>query len=325
MKQFLVPAALICAAFRTHVLALDFYVVPSSGAVSSDASSSQNIFHDLASAQKTVREVTVGMREDITVHIADGLYQLNSLLNFTSADSGQNGHTVNWKATGSNAILSGGVEVTNWKLVNASTNLYAATVPKGLKSRNLYVDGWASNYARRMIERTDFQYTNTSMVWTSSEYDWLMTTPGIAGAEVRFISSFTDRYAPIEAVGDRELIMAQYSWTNNIIGYDTIPDPNADFGVWVQNALPLLAEGGEYYLDSDAGTVYYMPLAGQNMTTAQTHLGVLEALVAIGGTYDEPAHDLTFEGLNFVSQHTKLCSCSWLLIDVATYYMAEAR
>lgn len=176
-----------------------------------------------------------------------------------------------------------------------------------------------------MIERTDFQYTNTSMVWTSSEYDWLMTTPGIAGAEVRFISSFTDRYAPIEAVGDRELIMAQYSWTNNIIGYDTIPDPNADFGVWVQNALPLLAEGGEYYLDSDAGTVYYMPLAGQNMTTAQTHLGVLEALVAIGGTYDEPAHDLTFEGLNFVSQHTKLCSCSWLLIDVATYYMAEAR
>jgi hypothetical protein len=308
MMQFLVPAALVCAAFSTQVLALDFYVVPSSGAVSSDASPSQNTFHDLASAQKAVHKVTAGMREDITVHIADGLYQLNSPLNFTSADSGQNGQTVNWKATGSNAILSGGIEVTNWKLANASTNLYAAKVPRGLKSRNLYVDGWASNYARRMIKRTDFQYTNTSMVWTSSEYDWLMTTPGIAGAEIRFISSFTDRYAPIEAVGVRELIMTQYSWTNNIIGYDTIPDPNADFGVWVQNALPLLAEGGEYYLDSDAGTVYYMPLAGQNMATVQTHLGLLEALVAIGGTYAEPAHDLAFEGLNFVSQHSKLCS-----------------
>lgn len=307
MKQFLAPVAVVCAAFSTQVLALDFYVVPSSGAVGSDASSSKNTFHDLASAQKAVRKVTAAMKEDITVHIADGLYQLNNPLNFTSADSGQNGHIVKWKATGSDAILSGGIEVTNWKLVNSSTNLYSAKVPKGLKSRNLYVDGWASNYARRMVKRTDFQYTNTSMSWTSPEYDWLMTTPGIAGAEIRFISSFTDRYAPIEAVGDRELIMTQNSWRNNIIGYDTIPKPNAEFGVWVQNALPLLAEGGEYYLDSDAGTVYYMPLAGQNMATVKTYLGLLEALVAIGGTYDEPVHDLAFEGLNFVSQHLNVC------------------
>lgn len=325
MKQFLASAALVCAAFSTQVLALDFYVVPSSGTLSSDASPSQNTFHDLASAQKAVRKVTAGMREDITVHIADGLYQLNAPLNFNSADSGQNGHTVNWKTTGSNAVLSGGIEITNWKLVNASTNLYAATVPKGLKSRNLYVDGWASNYARRMIKRTDFQYTNTSMTWTSPEYDWLMTTPGIAGAEVRFISSFTDRYAPIDTVGDRELIMTQYSWANNIIGYDTIPGPFAEFGVWVQNALPLLAEGGEYYLDSDAGTIYYIPLVGQNMATVQAHLGLLEALVTIGGTYDEPVHDLAFEGLNFVSEHLKLCSLKLVLITVATYHMAEAK
>jgi hypothetical protein len=312
MKQFSVSAALACAAFSTQILALDFHVVPSSGAVSSDvASSSQNTFHDLASAQKAVRKATAGMREDITVHIADGLYQLKSPLNFTSVDSGQNGHTVTWKATGSNAVLSGGIQVTNWKLVNASTNLYAAKVPKGLKSRNLYVDGWAANYARRMIKRTDFKYTNTSMVWTSSEYDWLMTIPGIAGAEVRFINSFTDRYAPIEAVGNRELIMTQLSWTNNIIGYDTIPAPNADFGVWVQNALPLLAEGGQYYLDSDAGMIYYMPLAGQNMAKVDAHLGLLEALVAVGGTYGQPAHDLVFEGLNFVSQHSLNSVHAW--------------
>lgn len=76
--------------------------------------------------------------------------------------------------------------------------------------------------------------------------------------------------------------------------------PNADFGVWVQNAHALLIEGGEFYLDSAAGVVYYMPLAGQDMTTVQSYLGILEALVVIGGSYDAPAHNIAFTGFDYV-------------------------
>ena len=204
--------------------------------------------------------------------------------------------------TDANAIISGGTKVEGWILVNETTGIYSAQVPKGLRSRNLYVNGWAANYARRMIHRKDFEYSNFSMTWNSSGYDWLMTTPGISNAEVRAINSFTDRYAPIESVGDRELVMKQFSWKNNIIGYDTIPVPNADFGLWVQNALGLLQEGGQHYLDSDEGIVYYMPLAGEDKTKVETFLGRLEALITIGGTYDDPAHDIAFLGMNFVSK-----------------------
>ncbi|KAH8799146.1 hypothetical protein F5884DRAFT_135714 [Xylogone sp. PMI_703] len=301
MRHLVHSVGLTCAVFSTCGSTLDFYVSSPPSAASADGLSLRT-FSNLEDVQAAVRNAIPNMKENITVHVADGLYILDVPLNFSSADSGRNGYSVNWKATGTNAIISGGTKVTGWKLANATTNVYSANVPKGLRSRNLYVNGWAANYARRLIQRKDFQYTNTSMVWTSPQYDWLMTTPGISNAEVRAISSFTDRYAPIAAVGDRELIMKQESWANNIIGYDTIPQPNADFGVWVQNALALLNEGGQYYLDSVAGVVYYKPLAGENMSTAETYLGRLEALVVVGGTYDQPAHDISFEGLNF--QHT---------------------
>lgn len=300
MVRFLQLVALGCTTFSVVSHALDLFVSPSSNS-SGDGRSPHSPFSNLADAQAAVRKVVRQMTENITIHIADGLYILDAPLNFTSADSGQNGHTVIWQATGKDATVSGGVRVTDWKLVIGSSNIYSAKVTKGLLSRNLFVNGWAANYARRIIQRGDFQFTNTSVDWTSPEYDWLMTTPGIENAEIRAINSFTDRYAPIQSVGNRSLIMKQNSWANNIIGYDTIPQPNADFGMYVQNALALLSEGGEHYLDSDAGIVYYVPLANESMDTVETFLGRLEALFVVGGTYDSPAHDISFVGLNFVS------------------------
>ncbi len=152
-----------------------------------------------------------------------------------------------------------------------------------------------------MITRKDFNYTGTGMAWSSASYDWLLTTPGIENAEVRFLNSFTDRYAPIQAVGDRQLIMKQTSWTNQIWGWDTVNKPYGDFGVWVQNALALLTEGGEFYLDSEGGKVYYKPLDGEEMEHIEAYLAVQEVLLVLGGTYDEPVHDISFQGISFVS------------------------
>lgn len=95
--------------------------------------------------------------------------------------------------------------------------------------------------------------------------------------------------------------MVQNAWANNLIGYDTVNKNNADFGVWVQNALGLLTEGGEFFLDSNAGRVYYKPLNGENMATVDAYLGIQECLIAVGNTYSDPAHDIVFSGLNFVS------------------------
>lgn len=278
-------------------LATDFYLSPD-GSDSNAGTSASQAFKTVTKAKEAVRaQLGKSLTEDVNVHIAAGIYTLTGPLNFTSADSGKDGHKVNWLGE-KGSIVSGGLKVTGWTAGN--NGIYSASVPAGTQSRNLFVGGKAANYARRKIaNRKDFSYTTTSMKWNSGTYDWLMNTKGIAGAEVRFISSFTDRYAPIVSVGNRELVMKQNSWSNQIIGWDTVSNPFADFGVWVQNSLALLTEGGQFFLDSQAGKVYYKPLGGEDLSRLDTYLGVQEVLISISGSYDDLAHDINFEGLTF--------------------------
>jgi hypothetical protein len=292
-KLFLVGAALC----NLLTLAADVYVSPA-GSDSNAGTSATAAFQTIPKAQQAVRSQLAGtLSGNITVHLGAGTYTLSAPLKFTADDSGKNGFSVNWVGPG--AVISGGLKVANWTA--AFSGVFAASVPVGVRSRNLYVNGQASNYARRMINRKDFSYTSTSMKWTSGSYDWLTSTPGIANAEVRFINSFADRYAPIKSTGNRELVMEQNTWFNQNWGYDTVSKPNADFGVWVQNALGLLTDGGQFYLDSGAGKVYYKPFADQKMDSVEAYLGVLETLVVFGGTYANPVHNLSFQSVSFVS------------------------
>jgi hypothetical protein len=302
MKFLLLPVAFHIAL----VFGADYYV--STTGSDNNNGGSKSPFQTLGKAQQAVRTFISGsMNEDVTVHLADGVYRVTSPLVFTTADSGTNGHTVYWKADGTDATISGGIKVTGW--TQGNNGVYSASVPAGTKSRNLYVGGKASNYARKKIaNRKDFTYTQTGMTWTNGQYDWLQTTAGIAGAEIRFINSFTDRYSPIQSVSNRQLLMVQNAWKNNLIGYDTVNKNNADFGVWVQNALALLTEGGQFYLDSSAGRVYYKPLNGENMATIDAYLGVQECLIAVGNTYSNPSRDISFSGLKFVCSFIS----SWL-------------
>jgi hypothetical protein len=281
----------------SHAAAADVYV-STTGSDTNDGLSKAKAVATLTKAQQAVRGQISSMKANITVYIDPGTYELVAPLVLNAQDSGKNGFAVNW--VGSGAVISGGRKLTGW--IAGTNGVYSATVPQGTKSRNLYVNGQASNYARRKIaNRKDLSFTASSIKWPSGNYDWITSTSGIEQAEVRFINSFTDRYAPIQGKGNKELVMKQDSWFNNNWGYDHVAKPNADFGVWVQNALGLLTEGGQFYLDSNAGKVYYKPLAGENMATADAHLGVLETLVTVGGTYDAPAHDITFQGVSFVS------------------------
>lgn len=290
--------ASILAAQALLAAATDIYVSVD-GSDTNTGDSEDNPFRTLSKAQKTVRGLTEdALLDDVNVHIAPGKYVLSAPLQFHALDSGNNGFAVNW--IGSNATISGGLEVKGWTV--GDDGVYSAEVPNNTQSRNLFVGGQAANYARRMInDRTAFTFTENGMSWSDPAYDWLMTTDGIDNAEVRFINSFTDRYAPIEAVRDRELIMKQHSWANQLIGYDMVSDPHDDFGVWVQNSRALLTEGGEFFLDSEVGKVYYMPLEGEDMDVVDAYLGIQETLLSIGGTYDDPSHHISFHGLEFVS------------------------
>ncbi|WP_327003820.1 RICIN domain-containing protein [Dactylosporangium sp. NBC_01737] len=254
----------------------------------------------LTQAQANVRTIVPSMTGDVVVQLAGGTYQLSTPLTFTAADSGTNGNTVVWQAAaGTRPIISGGQKVTGWTLADSAQNVWRANVGTGFDSRQLYVDGRIATRARTQVNRGDFTVTTTGLTFTNGALSYLNNLANKSRVEVESVNSFTDRYVPVQTISNNTLTMQQPAWNNNNWGYDTLARPFRAGPMYLVNAREFLDAAGEWYLDTAAGALYYKPLSGQNMATADVQLPRLESLLRVGGTYASPAHHLSFAGLQF--------------------------
>ncbi|MEU0029712.1 right-handed parallel beta-helix repeat-containing protein [Streptomyces sp. NPDC006335] len=260
----------------------------------------------LTQAKTTVRAINHSMKADITVELADGVHRLSAPLTFTSADSGTGGHTVTWKAAPfAHPVISGAKKVTGWTVQDSTKNIWKASVGKGIDTRQLFVDGLLATRARTAVPRSSLTPTTTGYTFTSSSLSNLNSLADPGRVEVEGADSFTNRYSPVAGISNNVITMEQPAWNNNTFGYDTITSPYQDTAFSLENAYEFLDTAGEWNLDPTTGTLYYKPLPGQTMSSADVELPRLESLLDIGGTYAKPAHDLAFSGIQF--SHT-----SWL-------------
>ncbi|QFU89875.1 RICIN domain-containing protein [Amycolatopsis sp. YIM 10] len=251
-------------------------------------------------AQAAVRALTGSMSGDIVVELADGVYRLSAPLRFTAADSGNNGHRVEWRAAPSaRPVLTGARAVTGWSVADAGKNIWRANVGAGIDSRQLYVDGAIATRARTQVNRSTFTFTNAGMTFSDPALGYLNNLTGQNRVEVESVNSFTDRYSPVQSISGNVITMQQPAWNNNTFGYDTLTAPHRAGPFYLANAYEFLDSPGEWYLNPGSGALYYRPLAGQDMNNISVELPVLQSLVNVGGTYDAPAHDLTFSGITF--------------------------
>ena len=102
-------------------------------------------------------------------------------------------------------------------------------------------------------------------------------------------------------VAGNELVMRQPAWDNNLWGYDTIEKPfHPELShLYLTNALELISQPGQWYLDSSQGKLYLRPPDGVDINNADVELPRLDVLVSISGTVDEPVHDLSFRSIRF--------------------------
>ncbi|MBB5866777.1 hypothetical protein F4553_000156 [Allocatelliglobosispora scoriae] len=246
------------------------------------------------------------MTGDIVVQVAAGTYSLGSPLTFTQADSGANGYTVYWQAaTGTRPIISGGQRVTGWTVADSAQNIWRASASGAFDTRQLYVNGRIATRARTQVNRADFTATTTGLTFTNGSLSYLNNLANENRIELESVNSFTDRYVPVQSINNNVIAMEQPAWSNNTWGYDTLNRPFHSGPMYLVNAREFLDAAGEWYLDTAAGVLYYKPLSGENMTTADIELPRLESLLRVGGTYSAPAHHIAFSGLQF--SHT-----SWL-------------
>ncbi|WP_241827056.1 RICIN domain-containing protein [Streptomyces graminilatus] len=257
----------------------------------------------LTQAKTSVEAINGNMSGDIVVQLAGGTYRLSSPLSLTSADSGTNGHIVSWQAApGQSPVISGGQQVTGWTLQNAGSNIYSASVPAGVDSRQLYVDGAPAPRSAMTISRNDVAFTSTGMTIQNPNLNWIAGLPQLNRMELESQNSFTDRFSPVQGISGTTITMQQPAWKNNNWGYDTIANPFAGGGLQLENAYAFLNTAGQWYLDPTAGTLFYKAPAGWNPAVHDVELPKLTSLLNISGSYSNPVRNLAFQGISF--QHS---------------------
>jgi hypothetical protein len=254
----------------------------------------------LAGAQAAVRSLNDAMSDDIVVQLADGVYRLAAPFRLTGEDSGTNGHTVVWQAAPSaRPAISGARAVTGWTLADAGRNIWRADVGAGIDARQLYVDGAIATRARTQVNRSDFTATNTGLRFSNGALSYLNNLANQNRIQMESVNSFTDRYVSVQGISGNLITMQQPGWNNNTFGYDTFTSPHRAGPLYLTNAYEFLDSPGEWYLNSGTGVLYYARPAGQTMSNVSVELPTLQSLVSIGGTYDAPAHHVTFSGITF--------------------------
>ncbi len=135
------PTAGIAVAQPAAAAASTVFVSPT-GNDANPGTTADRPLRTLSRARDLVRTLNQAMTTDLTVSLAGGVYQLTQPLTLDARDSGTGGHNVIWTAAaGARPVISGGIRVTGWTRFDAGKNIWSASVPVGLRTRQLYVNG----------------------------------------------------------------------------------------------------------------------------------------------------------------------------------------
>ncbi|HEY8980516.1 MAG TPA: right-handed parallel beta-helix repeat-containing protein, partial [Streptomyces sp.] len=305
-----------------------YYVAP--GGSDSNAGTISAPFKTLQHARDVVRTVNDNMTGDINVFLRGGTYPVSSTIDFTSADSGTNGHQIVYAAyPGEKPVLDGGVQVSGW--TRHSGNIWKATLDRDDKLRALYVNGKRAQMASKTINTTGCYGTYT-VVAGQAPWAWESGSQ-CDGAKY----SLSDLPAVVSNQDDVEILSAT-TWTTAVVGVRQITtssdganrvalfqQPGAaiaqapPYGPFrasgshtFMNAYEFLDQPGEFYFDKTARTLYYYKSSSEDMTSAQVFApNHVSTLLRIAGTSrTDHARNITFSGLTV--EHS-----DWNLVEVA--------
>jgi hypothetical protein len=305
-----------------------YYVAPDGNDTNAGTISAP--FKTLRHARDVVRTVNDDMTGDINIYLRGGNYPVSSTVDFTSADSGTNGHRVVYAAyQDEKPVLNGGVPVTGW--TQHSGNIWKAPLDRDDKLRALYVDGKRAQMASKTIPSAGCYGTYTI---TAGQAPWAWESGSQCdGAKY----SLADLPA-VAAHQDDVEIRTQTTWTSAIVGVRQITTssdganrvalfqqpgaaiaqgpPNGRFDAagthTFMNAFEFLDQPGEFYFDKTKHTVYYYKSGSEDMTSAKVYApNNVSTLLRIAGTSrTDHARNITFSGLTV--EHS-----DWGLTNVA--------
>ncbi|WPJ97064.1 right-handed parallel beta-helix repeat-containing protein [Coraliomargarita algicola] len=253
-------------------------------------------FQTIEQARDTVRSINSNMTGDIVVYLRGGVYSLRDTLMLDERDSGTNGYRVVYRNyPQEEPIITGGQPISGWTDVGGG--IYAASADS-MAFNQLSVNSQPAQRARHPNDGSPYKIlsnydANQQIRINASEIeDW----SHLNRVQMVIASSFTScrlRIESFEIVNDKAVVTPMYPERAAYWGWLEGPlDGTPSY--YFENHIEFLDTPGEWFLDLDTDTVYYMPMADQDMATAHVYAPQLEQLLHV-----EDAENITFFGLTF--------------------------
>ncbi|CCK26032.1 hypothetical protein BN159_1653 [Streptomyces davaonensis JCM 4913] len=305
-----------------------YYVAPNGN--DANAGTITAPFKTLQHARDVVRTINKDMTGDITVYLRGGTYPVTDTIEFTSSDSGTNGHRVVYAAyPGEKPVLSGGTRVSGWS--QHSGNIWKAPLNRDSKLRALYVNGKRAKMASKTVTSAGCYGTYTV---TAGQAPWAWES----GSQCDGAKYGLSDLPAVASNQDDVEIKSATTWTTAIVGVRQITTTSdgaqraalfqqpgaaiaqappygpfkADGTHTFMNAYEFLDQPGEFYFDKAKHTVYYYKTDSENLTSAQVVApnGVPTLIKIAGRSTTDHARNITLSGLTV--EHS-----DWNLVNVA--------
>lgn len=280
------------------------YVRP--GGPGGGAGTRSSPYTSLVAARNVIRSRLATMRADVDVELEGGTYALSQPFTLGAADSGRNGHQVIYEAApGAHPVVSGGTRIGGWRRQPGSKDVWVASVPASLRTRQLYVDGQRAEVAQGSLPVT-LTKTATGYTASSTALDGWSNPTEIEMVYPSGPSNWTETRCRVASISGTAVTMDQPCWDNSTLR--TTPGTALDTSGFgqplnvapiVTNAYQLLTKPGQWYLNDRTHRLYYIPRPGEDMKQATVVAPRLQTLVQGAGTTSAPIHDIEFRGITF--------------------------
>ncbi len=268
----------------------------------------------IEAARAMVQPYLATMQQDIYVYIKGGTYRLQDTVNFSAADSGQNGYNVIYSAWGNETpVISGGREYGDFSLYDKE-NIIPHLCGQRNNSKAGICERNPGNRARNDVVRQNY------ITADGKDGPGILTNAEADAEKGIYICDDTE-YVSFQNQSDMEAVYYEY-WTNPSrqskkhcikrgrkmryhhefhmvkVGTSSNNCPTT-FPMWFENAYELLNAEGEWYLNKTDGYLYYKPRAGENPKTMIASVPMLERAFTISGDGTETMIRNRLRGLRF--------------------------
>ena len=261
----------------------------------------------IAAAQAAARVHPNHGKAPLTVAVLPGTYYVGKTIVFTTADSGTQAAPVTYSGSGA-ATLSGGVNLSGLTWSAYKNDIMQATVPSSV-STGMSFDVLFLNGQRQIMARYpnyDPSKLTTPFQGVAGDYQsrpskWAKPPTGEVYAHCMHTSDW----------GSQHYVMTGVSGSLNLSkALCNGRASNANSSGVVENVLDELDAPGEWYFDKAAGTLYFYPPTGTDLSTALIEAAGLETIIQFQGTSTAPVKYVNLDGFRYNATSRTFGKCN---------------